>query len=290
MTLVDNGKISYSNPVRQSLFTFEDCKGSSKKKAQAAADALRKIYPGVDVKCYPDLTIPMPGHPISKATLESSKKNWEILDELIQSHDTIFLLTDSRESRWLPSVMAASYGKLAVTSALGFDSFLVMRHGFSSPAEPSSNAKVGCYFCTDVVGPTNSLRERTLDQQCTVSRGGTSMLASGLAVELMISVLNHPLGPAAPANSADSCLGIVPHQIRGFLSKYEQLIMQSPAFNQCSACSKQVVETYLNDKFEMVQKACSNSNYLEEISGLAELQRESAKLSLEDFTSEFDDD
>ena len=26
ITLVDNGKVSYSNPVRQSLFTFTDCK------------------------------------------------------------------------------------------------------------------------------------------------------------------------------------------------------------------------------------------------------------------------
>ena len=25
ITLVDNGRVSYSNPVRQSLFTFKDC-------------------------------------------------------------------------------------------------------------------------------------------------------------------------------------------------------------------------------------------------------------------------
>jgi ubiquitin-like modifier-activating enzyme ATG7 len=50
--------------------------------------------------------IPMPGHSVGtdpeqhakliKATLE--------LEELIKEHDVIFLLLDSREARWLPTV------------------------------------------------------------------------------------------------------------------------------------------------------------------------------------------
>ncbi|KAL5004908.1 hypothetical protein ScPMuIL_018364 [Solemya velum] len=47
ITLVDNGKISYSNPVRQSLYVFDDCMQGGKPKAETAAKALEKIYPGI---------------------------------------------------------------------------------------------------------------------------------------------------------------------------------------------------------------------------------------------------
>lgn len=47
ITLVDNGKVSFSNPVRQPLFDFDDCLEGGKPKAQCAAERLKKIYPGV---------------------------------------------------------------------------------------------------------------------------------------------------------------------------------------------------------------------------------------------------
>ena len=34
------------------------------------------------------------------------------LEELISSHDVIFLALDSREARWLPSVIGAKYSKV----------------------------------------------------------------------------------------------------------------------------------------------------------------------------------
>ena len=64
-----------------------------------------------------------------------------------------------------------------------------------------------------------------------MTRPGVSMIASALAVELMVSILQHPLHGCAPAvtetsedgddddgesTEGQSCLGSVPHQVRPF--------------------------------------------------------------------------
>lgn len=45
ITFVDNGRVSYSNPTRQSLFEFEHCQNGGAFKAEAAAESLRRIHP-----------------------------------------------------------------------------------------------------------------------------------------------------------------------------------------------------------------------------------------------------
>lgn len=58
------------------------------------------------------------------------------------------------------------YLQVVICSALGFDTFLVMRHGFKSgednPVKPVFSStmsipgdQLGCYFCNDVVAPGN---------------------------------------------------------------------------------------------------------------------------------------
>jgi len=93
--------------VRQCLFQFEDCLNGGKPKAEAAANRLKQIFPEVDATGR-NFSIPMPGHPVPKEELENVKKTVEELSSLIDSHDVTFILMDSRESRWLPTLLCAA--------------------------------------------------------------------------------------------------------------------------------------------------------------------------------------
>ena len=63
ITFVDYGKVSYSNPVRQCLFTFEDSQIPDNEKAKIAAKRLQEIFPCV-VTRGESLRIPMAGHAV----------------------------------------------------------------------------------------------------------------------------------------------------------------------------------------------------------------------------------
>lgn len=274
ITFVDNGRVSYSNPVRQPLFDFEDCLGGGAKKAVRASEALKRIYPGVDSAGH-HLSVPMAGHPVADPV--STKHDFEQLRDLIDSHDVVFLLMDTRESRWLPTVMGKAAGKIVMNAAIGFDSFVVMRHGVKVESAPET--ELGCYFCNDVVAPADSVKDQTLDQQCTVTRPGIAAIASALLVELLVSILQHPQGPAAPAPTSptedrgDHPLGLVPHQIRGFLSTFQNMSIAGKSYNCCSACSDTIVNAYMAGGWDFVQKSLNNKGFVEELSGLAEVQR-----------------
>jgi ubiquitin-like modifier-activating enzyme ATG7 len=71
ITLVDSGRVSYSNPVRQSLYEYEDCLEGGQMKAEAAARKLAKIFPSVVAQGVA-MSIPMPGHPASDAVHEAA--------------------------------------------------------------------------------------------------------------------------------------------------------------------------------------------------------------------------
>lgn len=156
VTFVDYGRVSFSNPVRQPLFEFEDCTGGGKPKAETAAQMLKRIYPGVESEGH-SLSVPMLGHPFTDEG--KTKADLEKLKGLIDEHDVIFLLMDTRESRWLPTVMGKAAGKIVMNAALGFDSYVVMRHGAEGKADEIT---LGCYFCNDVVAPADVSYHDTL--------------------------------------------------------------------------------------------------------------------------------
>lgn len=304
ITFVDSGRVSYSNPVRQNLFGIEDCKEGGKYKAVAAAESLVAIA-GPDVKSQGVvLTIPMPGHAFGEgkdgaAEINAVKSDVERLHKLIEQHDAVFLLTDTRESRWLPTVMALTIDTPLINSALGLDSWLVMRHGPSSSSMSSKGTtcatKLGCYFCSDVVAAKNSTRDRTLDQQCTVTRPGLAPIAASMATELMIAMFHHPMRNYAPApekednsnsykpvddgsSASSTALGLLPHQIRGTVVTYSMMTPTVPAFPQCSACADLVVDEYRKKGFDFVKCVCCDmdGSYLEGVSGLTKFRAEAA--------------
>lgn len=407
VTFVDCGRVSYSNPVRQSLFVHADCAGGGRPKALAAAAALRAIDPGC-AAAGEDLAVPMPGHRVGAGCAAAVRRLWDA----VAAHDAVFCLTDSREARWLPAVLGGVCGKAVLTIAMGFDTYVAMRHGPSvlyasgggsitgattsgrdsaclgdrdrgpDQADTSADAirgvadrmasvslgaesaclsgrdrgpdqadairhsssdstcddteqtdlvcaqktkanttkssdrvrrgsgamRLGCYFCSDAGAPADTTSGRPLDQQCTVSRPGVSMMAAAAGVELYAAMLQHPAGPGAPAflamptvydslDVADSespcdsgaaqsgvdsgemsgggknsspptwdgsshetgsahtdqttartrgsrlsgALGIVPHQIRGFVSHQQQVHLLGAAYEHCTACSRRVL-------------------------------------------------
>lgn len=306
ITFVDSGKVSFSNPVRQSLFEFADCLEGGAPKAAAAAEHLRRIFPGVESEGH-RIAIPMPGHPVSDADREEVLSDVRAVERLVDAHDVVFLLTDTRESRWLPTLMCAAKDKLLINAALGFDSYLVMRHGAGVADEgegtsdrdedATATARLGCYFCNDVMAPGNSTADRTLDQQCTVTRPGLAPIAGALAVELMVAMrharregegdddrdvnsnskpdssvatsIPADAGPPPPGESARTPLGIVPHQIRGHVADYRQSLFAAPAFPRCTACSAAVVRAFRSaDRDAFLTRAFADPTYLEDETGL----------------------
>ncbi|GAA0162154.1 ubiquitin-protein ligase [Lithospermum erythrorhizon] len=315
ITLLDSGKVAMSNPLRQSLYTQDDCLNGGEFKAIAAVRSLKKIYPAVEAESVV-MAIPMPGHPVPVPEEQKVLEDCKRLEDLVDSHDAIFLLTDTRESRWLPSLVCANANKIAINAALGFDTFLVMRHGAGpfrsiegsvaeelnsldadmqnlSHADMQKGQRLGCYFCNDVVAPQDSTANRTLDQQCTVTRPGLAPIASSIAVELLVGILHHPDRIYAGAEFSNSPnngtieqpLGILPHQIRGLLSQFSQMTLVGHASSSCTACCSTVVAEYRSRGMDFLLQAINHPTYLEDLTGLTELKK-----SADAFYLDFDDD
>ncbi|XP_006646097.1 ubiquitin-like modifier-activating enzyme atg7 [Oryza brachyantha] len=306
LTVVDSGRVVVSNLARQSLYTSDD---RDTPKTSAILGHLKERCPSVEAKGI-KMEIPMPGHPVSPNEAASVLEDCKRLQELVSSHDAVFLLTDTRESRWLPTLLCANENKIAITAALGYDSYLVMRHG----AGPGTNSgspdvigaaneltaedvlgrqRLGCYFCNDVIAPVDSVSNRTLDQQCTVTRPGLASIASGRAADLFTRLLHHPDGIHAPGEIAgtnrEGPLGLLPHQIRGSLSQYNLLTLLGYSSSNCTACSNAVLSEYRRRGMDFVMQVINEPTYLEDLTGLTDLMK-AAAYSQVDWVDEADDD
>ncbi|KAK2163569.1 hypothetical protein LSH36_77g03008 [Paralvinella palmiformis] len=293
VTLVDNATISYSNPVRQSLFVFEDSLHGGKPKAETAAAALCKIFPGVKARgiC---LSIAMPGHSVSDSIKDQVQKDVRQLESLIDDHDVIFLLMDTRESRWLPTVIGAAKQKIVISAALGFDTYLVVRHGVKKRQLTDSSStdtsipsvipgdKLGCYFCNDVVAPGDCAKSRTSNVVDIVN--GYAAADTSAKDEHLTKDFSAPLG-------------LVPHQANSwFLVK----ISQSDAikfsirqmYSMLTAPRKEqftIIEAYEKDGFDFLLSAFNKPKYLEDLTGLTKLHEETMDEEIWGFTDDEDD-
>eukprot|EP01079_Euglenida_sp_SAG-EU17-18_P011444 gene11444-2082_t len=333
ITFVDYGGVSYSNPVRQSLFEFADClpgegRPGAAPKAQAAAEACRRILPGVEVQGV-QMAVPMPGHIIDSTSEPDARATIARLAGLVSESDVVFMLTDSRESRWLPSLLAASQSKLAITIALGFDTWVAMRHGLPgrSPlipiyracphvwcnnhphwADPAGATRSSEALAQDPCGypphyapavqrdiatPDNTQRDRTLDQQCTVTRPGVSSIAAACGVEMMAALTQHPQGFSAPAaqdvSQPSGCLGDVPQQLRGSLHDFRTDAVTGTASSLCTACSPAILAAYAERGADLVIDACNDPTSLDRITGVDKMKADFAAM-LEEDDFDFDDD
>lgn len=120
-----------------------------------------------------------------------------------------------------------------------------------------------------------------------------------MLVELLVSILQHPLRAHAPAptNPTDASsktssstpdksafvhpLGQLPHQIRGFLSTFSNLSIRGQPYDCCSACSDRIVERYRNEGWDFVKRALNEKGWVEEVSGLKEVQRRAEEMAEE---------
>ena len=82
-------------------------------------------------------------------------------------------------------------------------------------------------------------------------------------------------------------MGVIPQQIRGDLSNFSTTCMYGTAFDKCSGCSSRVAEAYAEDRQGFMLKACNQASYLEDLSGITQMQMDINYDDIESLGSDF---
>lgn len=99
-----------------------------------------------------------------------------------------------------------------------------------------------------------------------------------MLVEILVSLIQHPLGASASAPASttedrgDHPLGLVPHQIRGYLSNFQNIMIKGTSYDCCSACSAKIIGAFKSEGWQFVRKALNEKGFVEDLSGLAEVR------------------
>ena len=79
---------------------------------------------------------------------------------------------------------------------------------------------------------------------------------------------------ADATDAANSVLGLVPHQLRGFLAQFRTLLVTGAAYDRCTGCSETVLRAYETGGFGVLLRAFNEGGYLEGLTGLDKLYEE----------------
>ncbi|CDR94245.1 hypothetical protein, conserved [Babesia bigemina] len=303
--VIDYAKVT--NATRQCLFNSRDSIDQAYK-ATLACQEIKRIRPDADAIPV-NMFVPMPGmffglssqihHLVGHFIYEEDlRASYTTLTNIMLKCDVVFLATDSKESRWLPSLIGAAHrfhsaevnsgvldeanpngelrenrrGPLVISTGLTFDTFMVIRHGYGG-------FYGGCYFCSDVQWPEDSISSRPVDETCTLVKPGSVAMCAAAAVELFISLTQHPRRFEAPHNGT-SCIGGVPHAMHMSLSgkAITREALQSAdmhvdqfyveASKRCVCCSDAVIKKLKSNAFDFLHQVVRTPSILGEISGL----------------------
>ena len=90
-------------------------------------------------------------------------------------------------------------------------------------------------------------------------------------------------------DSLSSALGVLPHQIRGFLSRFKNLLISGQAYDRCTACSDAILTAYEQDGYDFLVKVFQDAKHLEDVTGLTKMKEEAEDLDME-WMEESDED